>query len=81
MVQQGQTIELTRRGPDGERVWAYRFRMGGRGSLAPGVTAIHNGADDNASGTTAILELASRLTREVTPRRSIIFAASSDLLA
>jgi hypothetical protein len=32
MVQQGQTIELTRRGPDGERLWAYRHRTGGRGS-------------------------------------------------
>src|SRR6266542_387853 len=32
MVQQGQTFELTRRGPGGERLWAYRFRTGGRGS-------------------------------------------------
>jgi len=32
MVQQGQTIELTRRGPGGERLWAYRFRTGGRDS-------------------------------------------------
>src|SRR5215211_7497076 len=32
MVQQGQTIELTRRGYGGERLWAYRFRTGGRGS-------------------------------------------------
>jgi hypothetical protein len=32
MVQQGQTIELTRRGPDGRRLWAYRFRTGGRDS-------------------------------------------------
>src|SRR5947207_1934072 len=32
MVQQGQTIELTRRGPDGERLWAYRHRIGGRDS-------------------------------------------------
>src|SRR5262245_40035417 len=32
MVQQRQTIELTRRGPDGERLWAYRYRTGGRGS-------------------------------------------------
>jgi len=32
MVQQGQTIELTRRGPDGERLWAYRYRTGGRDS-------------------------------------------------
>src|SRR5919198_695804 len=32
MVQQGQTFELTRRGPDGERLWAYRYRTGGRDS-------------------------------------------------
>jgi hypothetical protein len=32
MVQQGQTFELTRRGPGGERLWAYRFRTGGRDS-------------------------------------------------
>ena len=31
---------------------------GGEGSLAPGVHAIHNGADDNASGTAMVLELA-----------------------
>ena len=33
---------------------------GGFGSLAPKVKAIHHGADDNASGTTAIMELARR---------------------
>jgi hypothetical protein len=32
MVQQGQTFELTRRGPGGERLWAYRYRIGRRGS-------------------------------------------------
>jgi integrase len=32
MVQQGQIIELTRRGPHGERLWAYRYRAGGRNS-------------------------------------------------
>ena len=32
MVQQGQTIELTRRGANGERLWAYRYRTGGRDS-------------------------------------------------
>src|SRR6266508_1925472 len=32
MVQQGHTIELSRRGHSGERLWAYRLRMGGRGS-------------------------------------------------
>ena len=32
MVQHGQVFELARRGRDGERLWAYRFRTGGRGS-------------------------------------------------
>jgi integrase len=32
MVQEGQTIELTRRGPNGEPLWAYRYRTGGRDS-------------------------------------------------
>src|SRR3989442_12706503 len=32
MVQQGQTIELTRRGLGGERLWVYRYRTGGRDS-------------------------------------------------
>ena len=31
-MQQGRTIELTRRGPGDERLWAYRYRTGGRGS-------------------------------------------------
>lgn len=31
---------------------------GGEGSLAPGIHAVHNGADDNASGTAMTLELA-----------------------
>jgi integrase len=32
MVQQGQVFELTTRGRDGGRLWAYRLRVGGRGS-------------------------------------------------
>src|SRR5919106_3653538 len=32
MVQQGQIVELKRRGPDGQRLWAYRYRTGGRNS-------------------------------------------------
>lgn len=36
---------------------------------------IYNGADDNASGATAMLKLASRVARGPTPRRSIIFVA------
>src|SRR5712691_2131765 len=32
MVQQGQVFELTKRGHPGETLWAYRYRVGGRGS-------------------------------------------------
>ncbi|MBL8849496.1 MAG: M20/M25/M40 family metallo-hydrolase [Planctomycetaceae bacterium] len=50
--------------------------FGGEGSLAPGSTEIHNGADDNASGTAALLELARRFG-ERTPRlpRRLVFIA------
>jgi hypothetical protein len=36
--------------------------MGGPGSLAPGTVAIHNGADDNASGTSVMLASVDRIT-------------------
>jgi hypothetical protein len=50
--------------------------MGGEGSLAPGTIAIHNGADDNASGTTAMLEVARRMAADGSEnRRSIAFMA------
>src|SRR6266540_1619967 len=32
MMQQGQIFELTSRGRDGERLWAFRYRTGGRDS-------------------------------------------------
>ena len=47
----------------------------GSGSRAVDTIAIHNGADDNASGVAAILELAQKLASEKQHRRSIIFAA------
>ncbi len=48
----------------------------GSGSRRPDTTAIHNGADDNASGTAAVLEIAERfaLSNDI-PRRSIVFMA------
>ncbi|MBT6154905.1 MAG: M20/M25/M40 family metallo-hydrolase [Planctomycetaceae bacterium] len=50
--------------------------MGGRGSLAPGSKAVHNGADDNASGTVALIELARRFgSRDKKPARRIVFIA------
>ena len=45
---------------------------GGDGSLSPGDAAIHNGADDNASGTAALMEIAQALTQGPAPRRSIL---------
>jgi hypothetical protein len=32
MLQRGQILDLTTRGADGEMLWAYRYRVGGRGS-------------------------------------------------
>lgn len=46
---------------------------GETGSRKPGVHEIHNGADDNASGTAAMLELARRVAAGPKPARSIIF--------
>lgn len=52
--------------------------MGGYGSLAPGTVAVHNGADDNASGTAVLLQVAENLVGELTGqenRRRIVFVA------
>lgn len=46
------------------------------GSLAPETRAIHHGADDNASGTAGVLELARRLAA-APPARSVLFVAFS----
>jgi hypothetical protein len=49
---------------------------GGAGSLAPWTTAIHHGADDNASGTATLIEVARRLAASPErPRRRIVFIA------
>ena len=54
--------------------------MGGKGSMRPNDTAIHNGADDNASGTAAVL-VAARMLDEMTAdapdRRAIVVALFS----
>src|SRR6185369_8939215 len=51
---------------------------GGAGSLAPKEGEIHHGADDNASGTAGVLELARLFTaQESRPRRTIVFMAFS----
>ncbi|MGB7328649.1 MAG: M28 family peptidase, partial [Rubripirellula sp.] len=50
--------------------------MGGIGSLAPGTVAIHNGADDNASGTATMLATADQMVRrlkDVASHRRVVF--------
>lgn len=52
--------------------------MGGPGSLAPGTVAIHNGADDNASGTSVMLASVDRLTQMLASspaHRRVVFIA------
>ncbi|MGD9898617.1 MAG: M20/M25/M40 family metallo-hydrolase [Calditrichaceae bacterium] len=48
----------------------------GSGSRTPDTSAIHNGADDNASGVAAILELAEKMSAERKKiKRSVLFMA------
>jgi len=56
--------------------------MGGAGSLARGSKAVHNGADDNASGTVSLIELARRLAarKEKLPRRLVFIAFTAEEL-
>ena len=73
---------LRGRGPIGDQavvIGAHydHLGLGGRGSMKPNVQAVHNGADDNASGTAAVLHIAERLQRElrnVPNHRTIVFA-------
>ncbi|MGI9625901.1 MAG: M28 family peptidase [Longimicrobiales bacterium] len=51
---------------------------GGEGSLSPNdFGTIHNGADDNASGTAALIEVAERLAAGPPPAQSVLFLAFS----
>jgi hypothetical protein len=52
--------------------------FGGEGSLEPDVRGIHNGADDNASGTAALLEVARQMAeRRSELSRDVLFIAFS----
>ena len=48
---------------------------GGQGSLDVNSTEIHHGADDNASGTAAMIEMARLFAKEKKNKRTIIFIA------
>ncbi len=52
--------------------------MGGPGSLAPGTIAVHNGADDNASGTAALMACVSSIRQRLSQlehHRRVLFIA------
>lgn len=49
--------------------------LGGEGSLDPDARAVHNGADDNASGTAGMLAIAERLSRGPRPDHPVLFVA------
>ena len=53
---------------------------GGPNSLAPGSTEVHNGADDNGSGTVVLLEVARALAArpEKLPRRIVFIAFTAE---
>lgn len=50
--------------------------LGGRGSRRAYTAAVHNGADDNASGVAMLLELAKKITQYPAPlKRNVVIAA------
>lgn len=51
--------------------------MGGEGSLYRGEPAIHNGADDNASGVAILLKLAENLSKLENPESNFLFITFS----
>jgi hypothetical protein len=51
--------------------------FGGVNSAAPGVNAVHHGADDNASGTALLIEVARRLAAAGPLPRTVLFVAFS----
>ena len=56
--------------------------LGGPGSLAPGSKEVHNGADDNGSGTVSLIELARRLSarKDKLPRTLVFIAFTAEEL-
>jgi aminopeptidase YwaD len=53
---------------------AHLDHVGPLQKAAPGADVIHNGADDDASGTTAVMMLAEALSKGSRPRRTVVFA-------
>jgi hypothetical protein len=66
---------LAGKNPAGEAILisAHLDHLGRRENV-PGDDKIYNGADDDASGTVAVMELAEALSKKKAPERTIIFA-------
>lgn len=70
MLQQGQVFELGTRGQDGQGLWAYRYRAGGRGSKR-----VQRGGFASERDAAEALERAlERLRRELRVSRSLTLA-------
>jgi hypothetical protein len=72
-VQRAKLDEFTR------RVEAVRVNMDSlrKAIPTPHRDSVYNGADDDASGTTAVIEIAKQLAKGPRPKRTIIFAATT----
>jgi hypothetical protein len=54
-----------------------RPRLDQAGNRIPGADSVMNGADDDASGVVAVLEIARQLAQGPAPKRTIVFAATT----
>lgn len=61
------------------RIAAVRVNMDSlrRAIPKPHLDSVYNGADDDASGTTAVIEIAKQLAKGPRPKRTIVFAATT----
>jgi hypothetical protein len=66
MIQQGQVFKLKTKGAEGQPLWAYRYRLEGRGSERPQV----GGFATRAQAETALRKVLDRLGPEADERRS-----------
>jgi hypothetical protein len=55
-------------------VLSHYDHLGMRSPATPGADSIYNGADDDAAGTVAVLEIARLLKKAGTPKRTLVFA-------
>jgi hypothetical protein len=56
MIQQGQVFRLKAKGADGESLWAYRYRVAGRGSARLQVGGFSTRARDAAGAAEPVVE-------------------------